>query len=138
MGCQSLVYIGDNLTFSICTHDPETSILSDADSPPIYRVYEGITGVALLNGTMSKLDDALTSGFYAAEIACTTANGFEHGKSYTVYIEATVVGNTGGIAYSFMADSGTVASVTGDIGGLSANAKQDVADALSATPMELP
>ena len=102
MGCQSAVNIGDNLTFSVCTHDPDTGVLTDADSLPSYRIYEDETEAAILTGNMSKLDDANTTGFYTELIACTEGNGFEVGKSYTIYVEATVDSDTGGIAYSFV------------------------------------
>jgi len=36
-------------------------------------------------------------------IACTASNGFENGRSYTIYIEATVDSDTGGISYGFRA-----------------------------------
>ena len=101
MGCQSEVFLGDNLTFSICTHDPDTGVLTDADAVPSYRVYEDETAVPLLTGNMAKLDDVNTTGFYTEQIACTAANGFENGKSYTVYIEATVDADTGGASYGF-------------------------------------
>jgi hypothetical protein len=101
MGCQSEVTLGNNLTFSVCTHDPDTGVLTDADAAPAYRVYEDETGVAILTGTMAKLDNANTTGFYTEQIACTVANGFESGKSYTIYIEATVDSDTGGISYAF-------------------------------------
>jgi len=103
MGCQSFVVIGNNLTFSITTHDPDTGELTDADAAPAYRVYEDETGTAILTGNMAILDDANTTGFYSEQIACTTANGFEAGKSYNVYITATVDGDTGGISYGFTA-----------------------------------
>lgn len=103
MGCQTEVSIGDDLTFSICTHDPDTGALTDADALPIYRVYEDETAAAILNGTMAILDNANTTGFYTELVACTLANGFEHGKSYTIYIEATVDSDTGGICYGFRA-----------------------------------
>lgn len=112
MGCQSEVYIGDDLVFSICTHDPDTGALTDADSAPAYRVYEEETTTPILTGTMDKLDDVNTLGFYTELIECTAANGFEHGKSYTVYIEATVDTDTGGIAYSFKAFDATVSDPT--------------------------
>ena len=105
MGCPSIVLIDNDLVFSVCTHDPDTSILTDASSPPIYRVYEEEVGTAILTGSMAKLDDANTTGFYTELVACTTANGFARGKSYTVYIEATVDGNTGGISYGFVVDN---------------------------------
>lgn len=101
MGCLSEVLLGNNLTFSICTHDPDTGVLTDADDPPPYRIYEGLTTPPILTGTMARLDDANTTGFYAAQIACTTANGFEVGKTYSIYIEAPVESDTGGIPYTF-------------------------------------
>lgn len=103
MGCQATVEIGDNLTFSVCTHDPDTGVLTDADAVPAYRVYENETGTAILTGTMAILDNANTTGFYTETIACTVANGFEDGKSYTIYVSATVDGDTGGICYGFRA-----------------------------------
>ena len=101
MGCQSDVVLGDNLTFSITCHDPDTGILTDADSAPAYRVYEDETGTAILTGTMAVLDNANTTGFYTEQIACTAANGFEDTKSYTIYITATVDSDQGGISYGF-------------------------------------
>jgi hypothetical protein len=103
MGCQSEVFIGDNLTFTITCHDPDTGVLTDADAPPSYRVYEDETGAAILNGNMAILDNANTTGFYSELINCTVGNGFEHGRSYNIYIEATVDGDTGGISYGFRA-----------------------------------
>lgn len=103
MGCQSDVYIGDFLTFSLCTHDPDTGALTDADAAPTYRLYERETAVPILTGTMAKLDDANTTGFYTEEIECSAANGFEHRKSYTIYIRAIVDGDPGGITFNFRA-----------------------------------
>lgn len=103
MGCPTEVTIGNNLVFSVCSHDPDTGVLTDADAVPDYRVYEDETGTAILTGSMAKLDDANTTGFYTELIACTVANGFEAGKTYTVYIAATVDSDTGGVAYAFNA-----------------------------------
>lgn len=101
MGCQTEVTLGDNLTFTITTHDPDTGVLTDADGPPVYRVYEDEVAAAILTGTMTTLDPLNTVGFYSELIACTVANGFEDGRSYNIYIEATVDGDTGGISYGF-------------------------------------
>ena len=108
MGCPAEVYIGDNLTFSICCHDPDTGVLTDASST-LYYVYEDENGTDILTGTLAKLDDAATTGFYTETIACTVANGFEVGKTYTVYIEATVDSDKGGICYSFKTNALTAA-----------------------------
>lgn len=105
MGCPSEVLIGDNLVFSIACHDPDTGVLTDADSLPSYRIYEDETATPILTGTMAKLDDANTTGFYTELIACTSANGFENVKTYTIYITATVDADTGGITYGFKAKS---------------------------------
>lgn len=103
MGCQSEVYIGHNLTFSISTHDPDTGELTDADFAPLWRLYEDETVIPILNGNMAALDAVNTTGFYTELLACTLGNGFEHGKSYNIYVEAQVDGDTGGIAFSFRA-----------------------------------
>jgi len=103
MGCQSDVYIGHFLTFGICTHDPDTGALTDADVDPTYRIYEDETAGPILTGTMEKLDDANTLGFYTERVECSALKGFEHGKSYTIYIEATVDSDTGGITFGFRA-----------------------------------
>lgn len=101
MGCPASVEIGDNLVFSICTHDPDTGVLTDADSNPAYRIYEDETATPILTGTMGKLDDDNTTGFYTELIACTSENGFEDNKNYTIYIIAIVDSDTGGISYTF-------------------------------------
>ena len=103
MGCQTQVIIGDFLTFGICTHDPDTGESIDTDFAPTYRIYEDEVIPPILMGSMAKLDDANTLGFYTERIACTEANGFEDRKSYTIYMEATVFGSTGGIVFAFVA-----------------------------------
>lgn len=112
MGCPTEVEIGRNLTFSICTHDPDTGVLTDAGSNPTYRVYQATTTTPILTGTMSKLDDGNTTGFYVAAIACLSGNGFNHGFTYTVYIEATVDTDKGGISYAFTAYDQRKANLT--------------------------
>ncbi|MHC4354545.1 MAG: hypothetical protein ACYS0H_17715 [Planctomycetota bacterium] len=101
MGCPAQVVLGKTLKFSIATHDPDTGVLTDAGSAPTYRVYEDETATPILTGSMAKLDDANTTGFYTEIITCSAANGFEHYKTYTVYIEATVDSDKGGITYDF-------------------------------------
>lgn len=96
-------HLNDSLTFPAITH-ASTGTLTDADAVPSYRVYEDETGTAILNGNMAKLDDANTTGFYSEQIALTSANGFEHGKCYTIYITATVGGITGGQHHTFQID----------------------------------
>jgi len=103
MGCPSEVEIGDNLVFSVVTHDAADGSLTDADAVPAYRIYEDETDPPILTGNMAKLDDDDTLGFYTESIACTSGNGFENGKSYNIYITAAVDSVTGGITYTFKA-----------------------------------
>ena len=101
MGCPTKVRLEDSCVFSICCHDPDTGVLTDADSVPTYRVYENETEIPVYGGNMAKLDDTNSTGFYTSKIACTRRNGFEVSKSYNIYIEATIDGDTGGISYAF-------------------------------------
>lgn len=93
--------IDNLLTFTVNTHTPSTGAGTDADAVPSYRVYEDETGTAILTGNMAKLDDANTVGFYSEQITLSAANGFEVGKSYTVYVAAVVGGVTGTLSHSF-------------------------------------
>lgn len=101
MGCQTEVDLGASLTFTITTHDPDTGILTDADAPPTYRVYEDEGLPPLLAGAMAFLDPANTVGFYSEQIAVTAAAGFEANRSYNIYVEATVDGEQGGMNFAF-------------------------------------
>lgn len=112
MGCPSEVEIGDNLVFSVTTQRVDTGAATDADSVPTYRIYEDETGTAILTGSMAKLDDANTTGFYSELIACTSGNGFENGKSYTIYIAATVNSVAGVKELSFKAYDARKSNVT--------------------------
>jgi len=83
-------YIDDTLTFTVNTHTVTTGAATDADAVPSYRVYEDETGTAILTGNTAKLDDASTTGFYSEQLTLSAANGFEVGKSYSIYVAATV------------------------------------------------
>jgi hypothetical protein len=83
-------YIDDLLTFTVNTHRVDTGVGTDADGVPTYRVYEDETGTAILTGSTAKLDDASTVGFYSEQLTLSAANGFEVGKSYSIYVSATV------------------------------------------------
>ena len=101
MGCPTRINLGEDLVFSVCTHDPETAILTDADFLPIYQIYENETETPILSGEMEKLDDPNTTGFYTKLIRCIEEYGFENEKVYTIYIEATVNSHKGGIPFAF-------------------------------------
>ncbi len=94
-------YIDDTLTFTVNTHDVATGAGTDADAVPSYRIYEDETGTAILNGNTAKLDDANTVGFYSEQITLSAANGFEVGKSYSIYVAATVDSIAATQSYNF-------------------------------------
>jgi len=81
-------------TFTWAIRNPANNQAADPDSNPSYRVYEEETGTPILTGTMTKLDDAGTTGFVSEKIACNAANGFQRGKSYNIYGECAVGGAT--------------------------------------------
>lgn len=120
-------FINDLLTFTVTTHRFDTGAASDADGVPTYRIYEDETGTPVLTGSMAKLDDAGTAGFYSEQITLSAANGFEVGKSYNIYIAATVntvaavqshgfkiVGNLPAAVNSIAADALNAAAVAAD------------------------
>lgn len=95
------IKIGNNLTFYANTHTPSTGAAVDADDVPGYRVYENETATPLLTGSMAKLDDDNTTGYYSETITVSAANGFEAGKSYSIRITGVVGGVTGVELHSF-------------------------------------
>jgi hypothetical protein len=80
-----------NYTFMTTTHRASTGGCNDAFSAPLYRVYEDTTSTAIVTGSMFLFDSANTCGLYAAQITLSAGSGFEKGKTYHVYIEATDV-----------------------------------------------
>ncbi len=110
-------YVDDLLTFTVTTHRFDTGVLTDADAVPSYRVYEDETGTAILTGSMAKLDDANTTGFYSEQITLSAANGFEVGKSYSVYVTAVVNSVSGGLSGGFKVTAAalTAAAVNAEV-----------------------
>lgn len=97
--------IDDLLTFTVTTHTFATGALTDADAVPSYRVYEDETGTPILTGSMAKLDDSNTTGHYSEQLTLSAANGFEVGKTYSIYITAAVSSVTGGAVRSFQVEA---------------------------------
>jgi len=103
MGCPSQCILGENLVFSAQARDG-TGAPADADGNVSYSVYEAETATAILTGTMANL--ASQTGFYSESIGCTTANGFERYKTYTVRITAAINSISVAKLYSFICVSG--------------------------------
>ena len=105
MGCPGQITIGKRLVFSITTHNSSNGSVENADAEPIYRIYD-LNGTQVwpsdsLPGSMSRVDEANTTGFYAGEVVCDDANGFVENTNYTLYIEASVAGDVGAISFEF-------------------------------------
>lgn len=123
-------------TFDAVFHDPDTANKRDADTTPVFNVFEDANDTPiLLNQSMTKRTGF--TGCYKATFAPSTANGFEVGKSYNVHVYGTVTGTVSGnsisddwVAATFCIGvaetvsgsvpatvAGAVASVTGNVGG---------------------
>ena len=99
MGCPTQCVLSKNLTFTVQTYDGTGAPVA-ATGNVSYSVYEDETATAILTDTMTQL--ASKTGFYSEQIACTTANGFEQFKTYTIRITATVSSISVAKTYSFI------------------------------------
>jgi len=76
---------------------------------------------------MSLLDNLHTTGLYAATISCTADNGFEIGRSYTVYIRASVDLDEGGISFNFVVEPAMYGEMVAAFAALSDLSMADIA-----------
>lgn len=84
------VKLDDTIYLHFGTASASTGAATDADSTPTCTVEED--GVALGYGpTVTNV----ATGLYRITIVCTTGNGFEAGKRYSIFVVATVGGVTG-------------------------------------------
>jgi hypothetical protein len=111
--------IDDTLTFVVTTHNPATGAEVDADSLPTYRVYEDETTTPIITGTMAKLDDSNTVGFYSEQITLSAANGLEKGKSYNIKINGVVSSAPANTAKTFQIEAEVDANIVSDKTGYS-------------------
>lgn len=79
--------------FDVCTHDPSTAGVSDADSAPTFDVFEEASDTPILDDQTMTKRTSLT-GNYRGTFTMSAANGFEVGKWYNVITTATVGGVT--------------------------------------------
>lgn len=83
-------HIGDHAKAYLLSANYSTGAATDCADLPTYAVYEDGTDLAILTGTMSKMDDSGTIGFYKVEFDVSVANGFEVDKTYVVLAFGTV------------------------------------------------
>lgn len=101
----------DNLTFVVNTHNPSNGSAVDADSVPVYHVYEDETATPLITGSMALLNGSNTIGLYSEQITLSAASGFEKGKSYNIYIQGVVASVTGTISHGFQIEAEVDANI---------------------------
>lgn len=82
--------LGEIRHFDVQTSDPETGAAMDATAID-YDVFEEDTDTAILSSETLTKRGAFT-GQYRGSINCSTGNGFEIGKWYSVYVDGTVNG----------------------------------------------
>ena len=116
--------IDDYLTFGCNTHRFDTGAATDADGVPTYRIYEDETASPILTGSTALLDSVNTAGFYSERVQLTAANGLEKGKTYTIYITATVNSVEGTLSHSFQIEAEVDANIVSDKTGFGLAADQ--------------
>ena len=88
----ALVPIDEVMTFDCATHDPDTGSVVDADSVPVFDVFEETTDTPILSAQAMTKRTSKT-GNYRGSVTCSAANGFEAGKWYSLVVSATVTGS---------------------------------------------
>lgn len=83
------VGLGQTITLDFATSSPTTGDASSASATTI-RVFEDANDTAILTPTATERTSQ--TGNYRVQVDCTTANGFEVGKSYNVVASVTVSG----------------------------------------------
>jgi len=130
-------------TFDAVFHDPDTANKRDADSTPVFNVFEDANDTPiLLNQSMTKRTGF--TGCYRGTFAPSTANGFEVSKSYNVHVYGTVTGTVSGnsisddwVAMTFCVGvaettAGSVpATVAGSVGSVAGNVSGSVLGSVS-------
>ncbi len=95
-----IVHLGQTIHLDFATTNPSTAAAATASAVTV-RVFEDASDTAILTPTAT--ERTAYTGNYRVPVACTTANGFEVGKSYNVVVEATVGGVTArGVVGSFV------------------------------------
>lgn len=85
----TIAELEQTITLDFVTSDPETGEAVSASSVTV-RVFEETSDAPILTPTATERTGY--TGNYRVQVACTTANGFEEGKSYSAVVEAVVNG----------------------------------------------
>lgn len=85
------VELEETIVRDFITSSPSLGSAQDADLLPTCAVFEDANDTPILTPTVVSRGLA---GQYRVSVDCTTANGFEEGKSYNIVLSATVEGIT--------------------------------------------
>lgn len=116
-------FVGDRLLFTVNTHNNKGNV-ADAASVPFYNIYKEETQAAVFTGTMAKLDDTGTTGYYSEIVGLTGV--FVPGW-YSIYAQANVSNVVGSTSFTFSITTGTMTT---------ANVVQISGDAVAADNLE--
>lgn len=86
--------IDDTFRQDFVVSDPTTGAAVDADADPDVEIYEDGAATPMVTGTAAKRD-AGTTGQYTFSDVLALVDGYEIGKTYTVWAVATVGGVIG-------------------------------------------
>lgn len=86
------ISLGQTVTLDFVTTSPTTGAAASASATTV-NVFEDVTDTPVVTPTATERSGH--TGVYRVQIVCTTANGFEVGKSYNVVVTATVGGVSG-------------------------------------------
>lgn len=119
--------LGQTITLDFVTSAPTTGAAATASSVTV-RIFEDANDTPILTPTATERSGQ--AGDYRVQVACTTANGFEVGKSYSVVVEATVGGVAAkGIVASFVLQPPVYyGTVVADGGNTATTFKTDLAE----------
>ncbi len=81
------------------TCNPDTGTAINADSDPVYEIYENVETSPIVTGILSQHNSQI--GFYLGQRQLLATDGFENGKNYIVRIIATVNSVTGSQVFAF-------------------------------------
>lgn len=84
-----MIPINEVVVFDVVTHVASTGAVSDADSAPTFDVFEEDTDTPILSA-QTMTNRTSKTGNYRGTFTCSTVNGFEAGKWYSVVVSATV------------------------------------------------
>lgn len=101
-------FSGDRVLFTMNTHNNKGNV-ADALSLPFFNVYRDQVQNAIYSGTMAKLDDVGTTGFYSKIIGLT--GSLATPGLYVVYAEGNVGNTVGSLSHTFILATGSATDV---------------------------